>query len=276
MQVLPGRLERLWYRVHPGAAARLGLPDFLGIGAQKAGTTWLAENLRRHPEVFLPERKELHWLDHKWDRPLSDWAAHFAEAGRRVRGEITPAYGHLPAERIGFLRRVAPRLRLVLLLRDPVERAWSQAVMDLAERRGRPPEAVPESEYLAFLASEAATVRGDYPAILERWLAAFPAEQLFVGFFEAIREDPRGLLRDVFKHIGVSIDVCWEGFPFAQRISPAVSQERKGHGLRVAPAGAESAPCPPGVRTWLARRYAGDVERLVERFGAPAARWRRG
>ena len=70
---------------------RHALPHFLGIGAQKAGTTWLAENLRCHPEVFLPERKELHWLDHKFERPLSDWAAHFADAGERKRGEITPA-----------------------------------------------------------------------------------------------------------------------------------------------------------------------------------------
>jgi hypothetical protein len=274
MQVLPGRLERLWYRVHPGAAARLALPQFLGIGAQKAGTTWLAENLRRHPEVFIPERKELHWLDHKWERPLSDWARHFAGAGDRVRGEITPAYGILPPERIRFLRRVDPDVRLLLILRDPVERAWSHAVMDLAERRGRPPEAVPETEYLAFFDSEVAVRRGDYLAILDRWLAVFPPDQLWVGFFDAIREEPRRLLKEVFRHIGVSVDVDWETFPFAQRISPAVSQDRKGHALRVESGGGERAACPPAVRDWLARRYAADLEKLAERFGAPAARWR--
>jgi hypothetical protein len=276
MQALPGRLSRLLYRVHPGAAARLPLPQFLGIGAQKAGTTWLAENLRRHPEVFVPERKELHWLDHKWERPLADWAAHFADAGERRRGEITPAYGILPAARIRFLRDVAPGVRLLLLLRNPVERAWSHALMDLAERRGRAPESVPEGEYLAFLGSDVALARGDYLGILERWLAVFPAEQLFVGFFEAIREDPRGLLAAVFRHIGVSHDVDWARFPLAQRISPAVGGGQKGHGLRLEPADTERMPCPPAVRAWLAERYAPDLARLAERFGPPAARWQSG
>jgi hypothetical protein len=273
MHALPGLLARLMYRVHPGAAARLSLPHFLGIGAQKAGTTWLAENLRRHPEVFLPEKKELHWLDHKFERPLSDWAAHFADAGERKRGEITPAYGILPHARIRFLRDVAPDVRLLLLLRNPIERAWSQAVMDLAERRGRPAAAVGEAEWLAFLDSDAARSRGDYLGILDRWLAVFPAEQLFVGYFEAIGEDPRGLLAAVFRHIGVSERVDWARFPLAQRISPAVGEGRKGHGLRLEDPGAERAACPPAVRAWLAERYARDLERLAGRLGAPAARW---
>jgi hypothetical protein len=146
--------------------------------------------------------------------------------------------------------------------------------MDLAERRGRPPEAVPETEYLAFFDSEVAVRRGDYLAILDRWLAVFPPDQLWVGFFDAIREEPRRLLKEVFRHIGVSVDVDWETFPFAQRISPAVSQDRKGHALRVESGGGERAACPPAVRDWLARRYAADLEKLAERFGAPAARWR--
>lgn len=51
------RLEKRWYATWPGAAARLPLPDFLGIGAQKAGTSWLWENLRRHPGIWMPPRK---------------------------------------------------------------------------------------------------------------------------------------------------------------------------------------------------------------------------
>ena len=76
------------------------------VGAPKCGTTALYHYLRQHPQIFMPERKELHFFDNKWDRPLREYARHFEGAGGRVKGEITPAYGILPPERIRYLRRV--------------------------------------------------------------------------------------------------------------------------------------------------------------------------
>ncbi len=273
---MPRRIERAFYRLIPGAAARLDLPDFLGIGAQKAGTTWLAESLRRHPAVFLPERKELHWFDNKWDRPLQEYARHFAGAGDRVKGEITPAYGGLPQERIRFVRSVMPDVRLLLLLRNPAERAWSHALMDLGARRGRRPEEIQADEVIAFLEEEHAARRGDYLAILDAWLGVFPEEQLFVGFFEDVQHHPRDLLERAFRHIGVSTDVDWTLFPLGDRIVPGVSPERKGHTVEVAQGAlpdAERHPPPDAVQQWLRARYEGDLQRLAERLGGPSARW---
>ena len=276
---MPRRIERVLQRLLPGAAARLPLPDFLGIGAQKAGTTWLAANLRRHPDVFIPERKELHFFDNKWDRPLREYARHFEGGAGQVKGEITPAYGILPPERIRYLRRVMPRVRLLLLLRNPIERAWSHALMDLASRRGRDPEQVPFDEAIAFLESDLTVRRSDYGAILDAWLAVFPREQLYVGFFEWIRERPRELLSEVFRHIGVSADVDWEEFPLEKVIVPGVAPGRKGHTtecLERAEGSDESGrhPCPEPVRRWLEQRYADDLERLAQRLGGPAESWR--
>ena len=93
---MPRRIERVLQRLLPGAAARLPLPDFLGIGAQKAGTTWLAANLRRHPDVFIPERKELHFFDNKWDRPLREYARHFEGPRARSRARSPPPTGSCP------------------------------------------------------------------------------------------------------------------------------------------------------------------------------------
>ena len=277
---MPTRFERLLHRLAPRATARLTLPDFLGIGAQKAGTTWLAENLRIHPEVFIPERKELHYFDNKWDRPLAAYAGHFADAGGRVRGEITPAYGILAPERIRYVGRILPELRLILLLRNPVERAWSHALMDLASRRGRDPSEVPSDEVIAFLKSDVAGRRGDYLAILDAWGAEFPREQLYVGFFEWIHERPRDLLCDVFRHIGVSTNVDWARFPLDKVIVPRVSPEHKGHTVESleggGPAHSGRHPCPEPVRRWLAEHYAQDIERLAERLGGPVAAWRVG
>ena len=78
---LAADVERALYRYGLLSPARVPFPDFLGIGAQKAGTTWLHENLRRHPELFLPEEKELHYFDRQWVRPLRHYSAAFREAG---------------------------------------------------------------------------------------------------------------------------------------------------------------------------------------------------
>ena len=273
------RIEKRWYASWPGAAGRLPLPDFLGIGAQKAGTTWLWENLRRHPEIFVPEKKELHYFDNKFERPLREYARRFEDARGRVKGEITPAYGVLPRERIRFIRAIMPRVRLILLIRNPVERAWSQAVMDLVVRSGRAVGEVPEAEFLAFLESERSVSRSLYCRMLDNWLSCFPSEQLYVGFFDDIRERPRELLGELFAHLRVASEVDWEGFPLGRVILPSVEprgERAREAGVRAAPGEGEPVPCPASVREHLGRLYAEELARLSERYGERVARWRSG
>jgi hypothetical protein len=101
------------------------LPDFLGIGAQRSGTTTLYELLRRHPETFLPDEKELHYFSLHHHRPLGWYAAKFAAAapGRRV-GEISP-YCLFHPEAPARIAAALPHVKLIALLRDPVDRALS-------------------------------------------------------------------------------------------------------------------------------------------------------
>lgn len=278
---VPGPLERLALRFAPQRARELTLPDFLGIGAEKAATTWLYANLQQHPEVFLPGRKELHYFDLHFDRPLGDYAASFAEAKPgQVKGEITPAYGHLPARRIRFMRRVMPDVRLILLLRDPVERAWSHAVMDLADRKGRSIGEVPDEEILAFVTSDASIRRGAYATMIDRWLSSFPRDQLFIGFFEDVAKWPRRVLVDIFEHLGVSTEVDLDAFPTGERILPNLDKEvAPGDWVRVAPLEslrAQRPPCPAGVRERLEKLYERDIEVVSALIGGPALRWRRG
>ena len=133
---LPGRalgvrLEHWAYRQGLLSPRALSLPHFLGIGAVKAGTTWLYRNLRCHPELYLPHPKEVHYFDQRFDRGLRFYAGKFEDGRARVRGEITPAYSALPPDRIRFIRSVMPDLKLIFLMRNPVDRAWSHALMDL-------------------------------------------------------------------------------------------------------------------------------------------------
>src|SRR4051812_32958483 len=106
----------------------MALPTFLGIGVPRAGTTWLHELLSSHPEVYVPvRRKELSFFNLYYDRGTRWYQKFFpseAEADRyRALGEITPYYFYGPEcpERIARLGVG----KLLLILRHPVERAWS-------------------------------------------------------------------------------------------------------------------------------------------------------
>lgn len=194
-------------------ATDLRLPDFLGIGGVKSATTWLYENLRAHPGVFLPAEKELHYFGLKWFKRLQWYAAHFEHAGDRVAGEITPAYGLLPVDRIRDVAELMPDLRLVLLMRNPVDRAWSHAVMKLSREKRRPMESVPNSEIIGFLKSDACRRAGDYAVMIGNWTTVFPAERLFVAAYEDVSNTPVELLQRVFSHLGVSAPDDYSTFP---------------------------------------------------------------
>jgi hypothetical protein len=238
-------------------AAGLCLPEFLCIGAQKAGTTWLYENLRLHPEIYLPDRKEIHYFDRRFHRSLRYYSRFFAPGRGRVKGDITPSYSVLPRRRIQAIFRLLPDLRLIFFLRNPIERAWSHALMEFVKLRGRRYEEVSEAEWLAHFRSEESRRRGDYATLIEEWLSVFPEEQLFVGLFEDIVQRPEALLRDTFRHLGVGQAVDLSAFPFRTRVH----------------AGA-GAPLPPKYRAVLEELYAPDLERLSTRMGERVEGWR--
>jgi hypothetical protein len=235
----------------------LPLPDFLGIGAQKAGSSWLWENLRCHPELYLPDQKELHFFDRRYHRTVGFYASKFREAGNRLKGEITPAYSSLPPDRIRFIGDLMPNARILFLMRDPVERAWSHALMHLLDKvQVRRYEEVDPREFYAHFQSEDSRGKGDYLRILEHWESVFPARQIFIGFFEDIQSRPCELFREVLAHLGVSTDINPADYPFH----------------RVVNAG-RGTPMPREFREFLTELYAPELARLRERFGERVAHW---
>ena len=109
-----------------GIGTGVRLPDFLGIGTQKGGTTYLHGLLQQHPQVFLAHPKELHYFSLHHQLGLDWYGRHFEAAAPDQRcGEVTPYYLFHPlaAERIAA---TLPDVKLIVLLRDPVERALSQ------------------------------------------------------------------------------------------------------------------------------------------------------
>ena len=211
-------------------------PDFLGIGAQKAATRWLYYLLEAHPSVYMPPQKEIHYFDRpkefdpllkrlrypRWKSQLKkiwykkDWSVkswyvnyvfgrytdqwYFHQFRRApasaMIGEITPEYGILSTEEIRHIHTINPDMRLILLLRHPVDRAWSHFRRHVRKSK-LDYSSLTEEEVFTFLRSEGCVRRGDYATQLKNWWSVFPKDQVFVGYYEEVKESPAELIQKI-------------------------------------------------------------------------------
>jgi len=178
--------------------------DFLGIGAQKAGTTWLFERLNENPQIHFPAGKEVHF----WDtypqngKNLNWWLELFpADSFKRKQGEITPAYALFDQPKIKKLKDLLPDLLFFYSIRNPIARAWSQAMMAL--RIGRL-AGIPYNEAVVadFLKSPGVRGRGDYVSTITNWAKVFPPEQLHIIVFDDIISQPAAVLTALCQFLG--------------------------------------------------------------------------
>ena len=177
--------------------APLTLPDFLGVGALKAATTYLDVLLRGHPQLCLPTSlKEVQFFNRYYDRGPEWYASLFSDCDGRRRGEISPQY--LSDE--GSPRRIAallPEVRLVVSVRDPVQRAYSQYKHWVEERGYRGP-------FEKFLAEHPTVLtRGEYFRLICHYTDYFAVDRIHVLLAEELFSGPQAVLRDVFAFLGV-------------------------------------------------------------------------
>ncbi len=192
-----------------------GPPDYVGVGTARSGTTWWDSLINAHPLVSRPSEtpKEVHFFDDRWGRGLTDadiraYHALFARPHGHRSGEWTPGY-MLDVWTPGLLREAAPSARLLVMLRDPVERYRSGRT--LAENRLTVGST-------ARAAANAAFNRGIYADQLLRLWSAFPREQVLVLQYERCVTDPRGQLERTFEFIGLEPELT-AGVDVAQRVN---------------------------------------------------------
>ncbi len=189
---------------------------FLVVGAQKSGTTALAAYLRQHPQLFLPDEKELHFFDDErlaWPTPdLTKLHRHFARAqADQLWGEATPIsmYWDPAAERIWHYN---PAMRLIVVLRNPIERAYSHWAMEhargedhlsfeqaLIQEEERCREALPQQHRVYSYVD-----RGFYSSQLRRLWRFFGREAVLVLRHEQLRQQPNDCLAAIWQHLGVN------------------------------------------------------------------------
>jgi hypothetical protein len=176
------------------------LPNFLGIGAQRSGTTWLYTQLRAHPQVYVPsQRKEIHFFDWNYGRGkqwYEHWFPFVPPSDCRAIGEITPEYLFdevAPA-------RIAETLQdplFVALLRHPVDRAYSQYCLR-SQRMG-------EARSFEQFYLERPDVRGRslYAKCLQRFLEHFPKDRFLLLVYEDVMSCPAPAMRELARFLGI-------------------------------------------------------------------------
>jgi hypothetical protein len=206
------RGSRAWYRFRgprqPGPPEprrtpdgwRVGPPHYVGVGAQKAGTSWWNRLIETHPDVVNAGglKKELHYFDRSWETPFGEtdvqrYHRYFPVPEGKVSGEWTPGY-LIDFWTPELIARAAPDARILVLLRDPIDRFRSGLTHQLATSR----------EPLTHRDIQGAFQRSIYAPQLRRVLAAFPAEQVWVGQYEACRADPARELARTFAFLGLA------------------------------------------------------------------------
>jgi hypothetical protein len=243
-------------RASPRALRGAG-PDFICVGAQKAGTRWLYDQLAFHPEFWMPPVKELHFFDGAkpglrrakrlqvridkdldkvnrmraddasqplgardlrfvegylrlfGNKPLmSDKAAateHYArlfdEKGERKTGDVTPAYSKLDDGDVEAIVRRFPKVKVVFIAREPVERAWSALGMAARQASSRIKQPLTPAMVLKFL-NRKDVVGRSYPSrTVARWRKIVPEGQFAFYFFDDLRTEPADLRARILRFL---------------------------------------------------------------------------
>ena len=174
-------------------------PDFIFIGPDKSGSTWIHRVLQWHPEVFVAESKELEFFDRYYSRGL-DWYLSFfrdATAQHRVRGEVCHNYLFFP-EACMRIHDHFPHARLMVCLREPVERAFSAYLYMI--RQGR----VSGTFEQALRSMDELVDHGCYASHLEPYIEKFGAGKIFPGVFDELQRSPARFAAEMFEFLGVS------------------------------------------------------------------------
>ncbi len=189
-------------------------------------------------------------VNYDWYRSL------FARAPAAIRGEITPSYMILGHGDIAKIRQLAPDLKVILLLRNPIDRAWSQMRFDSVRVDFGQIENI--EAVRKFIDSPHQTLRGDYPRALEIWTKEFSNDRVFVGFYDDIVEQPSVLLRSVLKFLGADSSLSLPADKLRKRVHVSKQKEM-----------------PPSIHHYLAQKYRADLIALAATFGGHPERWRR-
>jgi hypothetical protein len=284
--------------------------NFLGIGAQKAATSWLWSSLRKHPDIWLPPCKELHYFDRSTQYPSpshlatahfsqrifssepnnkqfrklllkdltagilkldserckwipryyfttysDEWYLSLFDPGKdKITGEITPSYSILNLEDVQSIKELLPDLKIIFLMRNPIDRAWSQIRFAWTKRDFKTKPNIDQAR--KFIESPGQTLRSDYLRTLKIWKNCFPENNIFIGFYDDVIKNPGKLLNDIFKFLN------------ARQIED-VTERSKTYKVNVS----RKLAMPKEINIYLANKYLPQLQELSKSIGGHTTVW---
>jgi Sulfotransferase family len=202
--------QQRWQPISSPVAAQSCLPTFLGIGSMRCGSTWLYEVLKLHPDIRMSDCKEMDFffMPQMLQYDLRWYAAHFkpdnGSQPKPIRGEISPRYARLRAWQVNRIAELLPHLRIILTLRHPIERVWSQTLYDFGRLQARDLQKVKSLEFVRQLERARNRFSSDYLRMIRIWSDAFGRESLHISLFDEFRADPDKYVNGILKHLGAS------------------------------------------------------------------------
>jgi hypothetical protein len=261
-------------------------PDFLCVGAQKGGTSWLYYQLTWHADFWMPPVKELHYFDAlsrvKRGRPprcrdardqrflekmaalstqfhidLDAYSRLFEPKGTLLSGDITPAYSTLSDELIERIVFRFPNLKVIFLARDPVERAWSQLSMGIRLGNISPFDATDADAVIQNLLNPGVFLRSHPSQIVARWRRYVPPDLFRIYFFDDLEKNPTELRRSILLFLGADPNKS------SDRVTAENNQD----------AGKEKLRLTDKVRSRIAQFFERELKDCARQLGGPAKRW---
>jgi hypothetical protein len=160
--------------------------------------------LRLHPDVEMPcGRKELHYYTNGLWKGRHWYLWHFRFGLDRIKGDVTPKYALCSSRSVQAMQAMNPQANILFILRDPCERAWSMAYMDLVKSPGRLLDEVPNADFANHFSSDGSRRRGSYSETLQRYQDSFGSKQVHVLWYDDLLSDPVAFLDQVFCILGI-------------------------------------------------------------------------
>ena len=174
-------------------------PDFIGIGAMRCGTTWIADKLRKHPEIYVPENfKELHFFDQFYNKGIEWYESNFSKKEEdQIAGEFTPKY--LRSTKIAnLIKKHYPDTKLIISLRNPISRAFSH--YNFLKKHTNI-----ESNFYKSLFDKKYEIlmAGLYSEQIQRYLNLFPRKNIHIILFDDIKKNPEDVVKNLYSFLEV-------------------------------------------------------------------------
>jgi Sulfotransferase family len=281
-----GRTSREARKCRTGTPTDAAGPDFLCIGAHKAGTTWLYQQLDSHPDFWMPPVKELHYFDQlsRVERAspprctderdirflerlkslsaessidLENYGRLFGPKASLRSGDISPNYSTLNEEVIRRVVGYFPNLKVIFMARDPVERAWSHLSMEVHYRQIESFDPTNIDDVNRNLLRRGMLLRSYPSAVVARWKRHVDPKQFRVYFFDDLQSNPAELRRSIVRFLGADPDKP------GSRLSADYNSWTK----------MEKLPLTDKVRSHLAQFFKKELKTCAARLGGPARDW---